>query len=140
MSIEENKALVRRYFEAIDRRKDLAVIDEFLAPNFVSHTETTFGADIEGQKKIFEMTLRAFPNGHHVIEDMIAEGDKVVTRITGYGTHTGELLKIAPTGTDITYTGVAIHRIEGDKIVEHWQQQDTLGLLQQLGLVPELGG
>ena len=69
---------------------------------------------------------------------MIAEGDKVMTRLSAYGTQTGWLFGIPPTGKQISMTAIAIHRIANDKIVEHWSEIDNLGLMQQLGVVPPL--
>ena len=74
--------------------------------------------------------------GRHVVEDLIAEGDKVVGRITAYGTHTGELFGVPATGREIRVSGIAIWRISDGKIVEHWHETDGLGLMQQLGVVP----
>jgi steroid delta-isomerase-like uncharacterized protein len=140
MSAEENKSLVRRYFEAIDARRDPAVVDEFLAPDFVSHSPSPgFGSDREGQKGAFAHFLAAAPDSTHVIDTMVAEGDRVVTRLTAEGTQTGELFGIPPTGKRMTMTGIAIHRIADGKIVEHWHEIDMLGGLQQLGVVPTPG-
>ncbi|MDP9370315.1 MAG: ester cyclase [Chloroflexota bacterium] len=140
MSAEENKALIRRYFEAIDTRRDPIVVDEFLAPDFVSHNPSPgFGSDREGQKGAFAHFLAAAPDGYHVIDDMVAEGDRVVTRLTAHGTQTGELFGIPPTGKRLTMTGVAIHRIRDGKIAEHWHEIDMLGGLQQLGVIPAPG-
>ncbi len=140
MSAEENKALVRRYFEAIDDRRDAAVVDEFLAPDFVSHNPSPgYGSDREGQKQAFAHFLAAAPDGYHIIDDQIAEGDKVVTRLTAHGTQTGELFGIPPTNTRITMTGIAVHRVRDGKIVEHWHEIDMLSGLQQLGVIPAPG-
>ncbi len=140
MAIEENKALVRRYFEAIDARRDPAVVDEFLAPDFVSHNPSPgFGSDREGQKGSFAHFLAAAPDSTHVIEAMVAEGDRVVTRLTARGTQTGELFGIPPTGKHMTMTGLVIHRIADGLIAEHWHEIDMLGGLQQLGVVPTPG-
>jgi predicted ester cyclase len=132
---EANKDLIRRYLAAIDHG-DIRVLDEFVNPDFVDHNPfpgTT--PDLAGLKQAFEIFLHAVP-GYHTIEDLIAEGDKVVARIIGYGTHTGELLGIPPTGKQVQTEGIAIWRIRNGKIVEHWNQVDKLGLLQQLGAVP----
>jgi len=77
---------------------------------------------------------------HHVVEDQIAEGDKVVSRITACGTHVGELLGVKPNGQRITMTGIAIHRIADARLVEHWSEIDLIGLLQRLGVVPAFAG
>ncbi|MBI2321017.1 MAG: ester cyclase [Chloroflexi bacterium] len=140
MSTEANKALVRRYFEAIDARRDPAVLDEFLAPDFLTHNPPPgFAPDLDGQKRAFVHFLAATPDGYHVIEDMVAEGDRVVTRVTAYGTQSGELFGIPPTGRWIKASGIAIHRLADGRIVEHWHEADMLGVLQQLGVVPVPG-
>ena len=81
-------------------------------------------------------TLNAFSDFRHTIEDQVAEGDKVVTSIRGYGTHTGEFLGIAPTGKEVSMRGIAIHRIANGKLAEHWGRVDNVGLLIQLGAIP----
>jgi predicted ester cyclase len=137
MTAEENKALIRRYFEEIDARRDASVLDEFFAPDFIDHNPSPgFTPDLEGLKQSFVHFLAATPDGYHIVEDMIAEGDKVMTRISAYGTQTGELFGIPPTGKQIRTTGIAVHRIANSKIVEHWNEIDNLGTMQQLGVVP----
>ena len=137
MSANENKALIRRYFAEIDERRDPAVVDEFLAPDFVSHNPSPgFGTDREGQKGAFAHFLAAAPDSYQVIDDMVAEGDRVVTRLTAHGTQTGVLFGIPPTGRRISMSEIAVHRVAGGKIVEHWHEIDMLGGLQQLGVVP----
>ena len=139
MSTEENKALIRRYFEAIDAACEAGnanILDEFLAPDFVTHSPFPGTPPTrEGAKQIFMAFVASAP-GTHIVEDLIAEGDKVVGRITANGTHDGELLGIPRTGKQISMTGMTIWRIADGKIVEHWSQMDTLGLLQQLGAIP----
>jgi steroid delta-isomerase-like uncharacterized protein len=137
MSADENKALIRRYFAEIDERRDPAVVDQFLAPDFVSHNPSPgFGSDRAGQRDAFAHFLAAAPDSYHVIDDMVAEGDRVVTRLTAHGTQTGVLFGIPPTGRRISMTGIAAHRVTEGKIVEHWHEIDMLGGLQQLGVVP----
>ena len=141
MTLEDNKALIRRYFEEIDASaqdgRGASVLDEFVAPDFVNHNPSPgFTPDLVGLKQAYDHFLAATPDGYHVIEDMIAEGDKVVTRLSGYGTQTGELLGIPPTGKHFSTTGIAIHRLANGKIVEHWSELDTLGVMQQLGVIP----
>jgi predicted ester cyclase len=136
MTIEDNKALVRSYFEAVDARRDSSVVDEFLAADFVSHNPSPgFGPDREGQKQAFEHFLAAAPDSYHVLEDMVAEGDRVSTRVTAYGTQTGELFGIPPTGNQMVMTGIVVHRISDGKIAEHWHNIDMLGGLVQLGAI-----
>ncbi len=138
---EDNKALIRRYFEEIDAaaqdERGASDLDKFVAADFVDHNPSPgFTPDWEGLKQAFNHFLAANPDGYHVIEDVIAGGDKVMTRVSAYGTHTGELFGIAPTGKQIRMTGIAVHRITNGKIAEHWSELDNLGLMQQLDVVP----
>jgi steroid delta-isomerase-like uncharacterized protein len=140
MSVEENKAIELRFFEEVVNKGELAVIDELFAANFVDHSAVPgIAADREGAKQFFAMAHSAFPDFHSTLEDMFAEGDKVVQRFTARGTHKGEWMGIAPTGKQMTISGIAIHRITGGKIVEDWTSMDMLGALQQLGVVPPPG-
>jgi predicted ester cyclase len=143
MTAEENKALIGRYYEEIDaaarEKREASVLDEFVALDFVNHDPSPgFTPNLEGLKRAYAHFLAANPDGYHIIEDMIAEGDKVITRLSAYGTQTGWLFGIPPTGKQISMTAIAIHRIANDKIVEHWSEIDNLGLMQQLGVVPPL--
>ena len=140
MSTEDNKALVRRWYEEAFNQKNTAALDEFLDPNFVDHSlPAGMPAGIEGQKQLIGMYLTAFPDSHVTVEDMIAEGDKVVARFTGSGTHQGEFMGIPPAGKQVTATGIDIIRIAGSKFVEHWSEQNAFGMLQQLGVIPTPG-
>ncbi len=137
MSVEENKAVELRFFEEVVNKGNLAVIDEIVAANFVGRSALPGVApDREGYKQFFAMAHSAFPDFHSTLEDMIAEGDKVVQRFTVRGTHKGEWMGIAPTGKQIEVGGIAIHRLAGGKIVEDWTSMDMLGMMQQLGVIP----
>jgi predicted ester cyclase len=137
VGIEENKELVRRYFEEIDRRGEVSVVDEFVSPDFVDHGASPgCTPDHAGLKQAFEM-FRTGSSGTHRIDDIIAEGDKVVVRVTGEGVHSGELFGIPATNRPIKVTGITILRIEDGKIAERWVEVDMLGALQQLGVIPE---
>jgi steroid delta-isomerase-like uncharacterized protein len=136
---EENKALARRSWEEIVNQQNLDAIDELYAPDFVWHEPE---GDIRGseQAKQFVTTyLSAFPDLNVTVEDVIAEGDKVVSRVRFRGTHQGELTGIAPTQRQVEFEDITIHRIEGGKIVEEWERYDNLGIMQQLGVAPEAG-
>ena len=137
MSAAENSALVRRFIDEIFNQGNLAVAEEILAPDYVHHDPTTnqFGSGIEGFRQMISLYRQAF-DLHIVLEDQIAAEDKVVDRWTGHGTHQGEFMGLAPTGKRITATGISIHRIEGGKIAETWNNYDALGLFQQLGIIP----
>jgi len=141
VSAEENKALARRWFEDLFNTGNLEVTDEIIAPDHVNHDPTL--PDIptgpEGQKQIVNLYRGAFTNAHISVEDQLAEGDRVVTRWTGSGTHQGELMGVAPTGNQVRITGITINRVSGGKIVESWSNYDALGMMQQIGAIPEPG-
>jgi steroid delta-isomerase-like uncharacterized protein len=132
MSIEENKALARRWNEEIWSKGNLAAVGELLATNFVfNYPAPGLAPDREGYKQT--VTMASFANIQSVIEDMVAEEDRVAVRWTWRGTHKGEYMGVAPTGKQVTITGISILRIVGGKIVEEWGEMDNLGMLQQLG-------
>ncbi len=144
MSTEENKAVVQRFNELIGeffRTGDADALDEVLAPDFVYHQPGT-PPDLESFKQFLPMFRAAFPDMRYTVEDLFAEGDKVVDRLTWQATHQGELMGIPPTGNSVTVTEIHISRIADEKIVERWGQPDMLGMMQQLGAVPppEQGG
>jgi steroid delta-isomerase-like uncharacterized protein len=138
MSADENKALNRRLVEEGFSKGDMAVLDELIAVDCIDHAGApAFPSGVEGVKQFFTMFRGAFPDLGYTIEDMIAEGDMVVTRNHWQGMHQGPFLGIPPTGKQVTVSGIDVTRWAGGKAVEHWANQDTLGLLQQLGVVPE---
>jgi steroid delta-isomerase-like uncharacterized protein len=138
MSTEENKALVRRMFEAYNKH-NLAALEELCAPDYVWHGPAGFGdMDMAAMKQVMPAFFTAFPDMHWVVEDLIAEGDKVVSRYTFGATHRGELMGIPPTGKVVTATAILISRFAGGKCVEDWEEADMLGLFQQLGAVPQM--
>ena len=143
MSTEDNKAFVRRFIEEGWNQGNVAVFDELFAPNFIFH-EPAFPQvrTREEDKQWIAGILNTFPDFHIAIDDLIAEGDQVVVRLTARGTNTGDLVAPAPhpaTGKHVTITGIAIARLADDKFVEIWHQVDWLGLFQQLGLIPAPG-
>jgi len=137
MSLEANKALVRRWFEQTDRG-NLGIIDDLCAPDYVDHSPPLpgMGEGSEGVRRANTALAAAFPDTVHIIEEQIAEGDRVVTRLRGRGTFLGECLGIPPNGKVVEITGISIHRIANGKLVEHWANADLLGLLQQMGGLP----
>jgi steroid delta-isomerase-like uncharacterized protein len=134
MSTEENKALVRRFYDEVTNGRNVAALDELLAPNFEGFKVE--GADHRQNREEFKhtmtMVLGAFPDHHQTIHDWIAENDKVVTRWTVQGTHQGEYVGIAPTSKQVKITGMDIFRVARGKIVEVWAEVDMLGVRQQL--------
>ena len=137
MSIEEHKALVRRYIEVVWNKKNSAALDGLLAPNYrryVSATATPLTR--EGQRQRVTGFQTAFPDLHFTIEDLFAEGDRVVFRATLRGTHQGVfpfLQGIPPTGKQVMVSVLDVVRVEDGKFAEHWGGPDGLDLLQQLG-------
>jgi steroid delta-isomerase-like uncharacterized protein len=142
MSIEENKALVRQMVEEIFNQGDIGRADEFLAPDFAEREELPPGLprDREGVKQLTMMLRSAFPDLKATVEDIVAEGDKVVTRQTWTGTHTGgDFMGVPPTGKGVSVGVIDIIRIAGGKFVEHWGQMDSMAMMQQLGAIPPPG-
>ena len=139
MSAEENKLLIRRYIEAIDdnQTSDWSILDDYIAEDFVAHNPPIpgVGLDREGMKQAAEIFRVATP-GRHEISMQVAEGDLVVSRITGRGVHAGELLGIPPTNEPVETDGIAIHRVRDGKIVEYWSVTDVARVLQQVGALP----
>jgi steroid delta-isomerase-like uncharacterized protein len=137
MSTEENKALAKRAWEEMFNQKKLEVIDELFASDYIYHGPQ--GQEFRGTetlKQLLSSYLEAFPDLHMEIEDLIAEGDKIVSRVVSRGTHKGELHGIPPTGKEVTGTIILITRIADGKFVEDWESRDDLGMLQQLGVIP----
>ena len=137
MSTKENKAIVHRYQEAYNTN-NLNALDEVVSAEFVSHSLLPgLPPGLAGGNMVHQMTVAAMPDYHANIEDLIAEDDRVVMRFTLTGTHTGsEFLGLPASGRSINVTGISIFRIADGKIVEHWANEDGLGLLQQLGAMP----
>ena len=129
MSVEENKDLVRREQEELwNHTGDLDAAEELFAAD-----------QAEAAKQEAADFRRGFPDVTSTIEDLIAEGDKVVARWRSRATHRGEYMGITPTGKNVEFTGISMYRIEGGKIAESWNSEDQFGLIRQLGAVPEPG-
>lgn len=130
MSTEENKTIVRRYFEEVHNERKYDVLDEIFNASW----------DIEAYKQGNRMFHSAFSEYHITIEDQIAEDDKVVTRWTGRSRHLGNFTSpygdIPATDKQMSLSGITIDRVENNRIVERWYQVDFFGMLQQLGIVP----
>ena len=136
---ESNKALVRRFYEEIDKG-NIGVLDELVADDYIDHNPPPFPglADgREGLKQAFRIFQHATP-GYHRIEDQIAEDDRVVTRLTSIGKHEGDLPGAPRTGNDLKMTSITIHRVVNGKLVEKWSEKDVMGFLQQIGVMPPL--
>ena len=136
MSTEENKAKVRRLIEEFINKGNLAVADEIFVTNFVDHSPAAGTTpDRQGIKQYITMLHSAFPDFHCAVEDLIAEGNRVVVRLTCRGTHRGELMGISPTDRQVNVTGISILHFAGGKIEERWNNTDNLGIMQQLGVI-----
>jgi steroid delta-isomerase-like uncharacterized protein len=140
MLTEENKAIARRTIEELWNKGNMAVADELLAANFVNHdpVDTPETCNLEAYKQNVSGTRTDFPDFHATIEEMIAEGDKVVTRWTCTGTHLGKSgdIEIAPTGKQVTIEGVTIDHIAGGKIVEEWWFRELMVMKLGYKIVP----
>lgn len=140
-ALEDNKELVRRSNEEIWDKGNLEYLDDYVAEDYVEHNtaspEPIRGP--EGYRQNVEMIRGAFPDMSVTTEDLIAEGDKVVTRYTIRGTHEGELMGIEPTGNEVEIEGVSIGKLEDGKVVEGWSNIDVMGMMTQLGVVDPPG-
>jgi steroid delta-isomerase-like uncharacterized protein len=137
----ENETIVRRFFDEVCNDRQLDVADELFVPDHVYHDPQIPGTQPgpEGMKQTIGTYQLAFPDAHWEVVEMLSAGDRVVTRWIGSGTHGGELMGIAPTGREVSVPGHWIHHVEDGRIVESWNVWDTLGILQQLGVVPSPG-
>ncbi|MDQ3864132.1 MAG: ester cyclase [Actinomycetota bacterium] len=136
MSIEENKAVVRRFFEELLSTDKLTVADEILSPGFRFYfAGSPDPMDLERYKEFLVARRAAFPDRRFVVEDMIAEGDKVSVRFTMHGTHKGEFRGLAPSGTEVEMTGIDMIHLAESKMVEDRVEVDQLGMMQQLGVI-----
>jgi steroid delta-isomerase-like uncharacterized protein len=134
----ENKTLVRRYVEEVLNKRNLALIDELFAPTFIDHDASMPEAKgAAGVKRLAAMVHDSFSDLHFTVEDMVAEGDKVVYRYSVRGTHKGSFMGIAPTGEQFAVTGIHIYRVADGKLQEEWENWDMLGLMRQLGVIPQ---
>ena len=141
MSTEQNKALARRIMEEVINQGNASLADELFAPDFVEHEELPPGipSGIEAVKTLFTMFRGAFPDFQVKVDDLIAEGDKVVVRSTWSGTHKGEFMGIPASGKRVSFGVYDTIRMADGKVVEHWGQMDNMGLMQQIGAIPAPG-
>ncbi|MEX2271024.1 MAG: ester cyclase [Vicinamibacterales bacterium] len=136
---EQNKAVVRRFYGEVFNKQDANAIDELCDPNFVDHGAMPGQAPgRQGMKDSFTMFLKAFPDMHVNVEELIAERDLVAARFTGEATHRGELFGTAPTGKKMKFNGIDIIRIKDGKAIEAWHQGDDVIGLMQLGIKPPM--
>jgi steroid delta-isomerase-like uncharacterized protein len=141
MSLEENKAIVRRYIEVGWSTGDMSVVEEAVAPDYRRH-QPNMVMSVESEKELEQLIAlyrAGIPDLDIKIQHMVAEGDWVVTRVVCKGTHTSELAGIPPSGKQLDFTASDIFQMVNGKIVESWHNVDDLGLLQQIGVIPALG-
>ena len=136
MSLEQNKALVRRFVEVVQCQHNLAALDELFSHDFVDHSGMTDPPTLEGSYQFFSMMFAAFPDMRFVIRQQIAEGDKVLTHKTLQATQLGPFMGIPATGKAVAVDIMDIFTVAGGKITEHWTVGDMLRMMQQLGVVP----
>jgi steroid delta-isomerase-like uncharacterized protein len=135
-SVDENKALVRRLFEKGMNEQDDSVVDEVLSAGFVNHDMPAPSPGPEGFRQVLGMFRAAFPDMKVNLEEVLGDGDKVVTRGAFTGTHKGEFMGVPASGASINIKFIDVWRIEGGKATENWVRLDLLGLMQQVGAVP----
>jgi steroid delta-isomerase-like uncharacterized protein len=135
MTIDQNKALVRRFVEDVFERGSTEAVDELVAEDFVPHTfpGTT---DREGLKRAMARVAQGLADAEFTIEDLMAEGDRVVARLTASATQVGEFMGMPPSGKRYTIEEIHIFAVRDGKISEHWHQFDQVGMMRQLGAMP----
>jgi steroid delta-isomerase-like uncharacterized protein len=139
MSVEQNKDVVRRYYDEVLNGREVGVLDEIAIADYAEHDPLPGqGTGREGLKQRVSM-FHAGLDPRFSVEDIVAEGDKVVVRWINSGNHVGEFLGVPPTGRSFTIAGIDIHLLRDGKMAEHWHVVDQLTMLQQLGLLPEAG-
>ena len=135
---EANKEIIRKYFKAIDEEGKTAnaeILNDFLSEDFIEHDPAPgIPPTRDGWKQLFKMFAESTP-GYHVINDLIAEDDKVVAHITAYGKHVGTIFGIPATNKEFSMKGIVIWRLKNGKIIEHWAQNDMVGMMIQLGVM-----
>jgi steroid delta-isomerase-like uncharacterized protein len=136
---DANKRVVRRLIDELWNQGNPSAAEELFTPNYTHHDPSTsdFGRGPESEVKRMNLYRGAFPDLRITIENIISESDTVMARWSCHATHKGELNGIAPTGKTIDLTGISVVRLSGGKVAEGWVQWDTLGMLQQLGVVPK---
>jgi steroid delta-isomerase-like uncharacterized protein len=133
---QENESIARRWHEEAINVGDLAVIDEIVTPDVVHHAGTfPDGVGPEAVKRVLGTLLVGFPDARHTVEDVVSGDDEVIIRWSATGTHSGEFQGYAPTGKQVTWTGINIFRFACGRIAEEWSEVDGLSRLRQLGVI-----
>lgn len=141
MSVDQLRQYARQVVQDVWNARDVAAVERYYAPDFKNHNAGP-GTDggREGVRRAVQLSLAAFPDLWIDVDDVVVDGDLVVTRWTMRGTHTGPLWGVPPTGRAVSVTGITMNRIVNGMYAEEWVNQDTLGLLQQLGVLPGASG
>lgn len=139
MATDDTKTIARRFYEEVINKGDMRLAKQLIAADYIEHPRLPgVGSGLEGFKQFIGMVSTAFPDIYVAVEDVITEGDKAAVRLTIDGTHKGIFMgDFAPTGKHVTWTGIDIIRVADGKIIERWNERNLLGLMQQLGVVPE---
>lgn len=137
--VDEQKALVRRFIDEVFLKGDFAAVDDLMTDDFVSHTSGPGASGKEGMKRAITRVSGGLSEASMKIEDMIAEDDRVAVRLTGHAVQTGEFMGMPPSGKAYTIGEIHIFRIRDGNVAEHWHQADFLGMMRQLGAMPEMG-
>jgi steroid delta-isomerase-like uncharacterized protein len=132
------KEITRRLNKEVWNQGKLSTIDELVSSDFVNHSPAPgLPADREGFKQFVMMYRNAFPDVKITIEDIVAEGDRVMIRWSATGTHKGEIMGVEPTNKEVDVTGMSENRISNGKVVEQWNEFDVMGMMQQIGAIPQ---
>ena len=141
MGTQDNKTTARHFLEEVINKGDMAAADKYFVAGYVDHAAPPgLPPGLDGFKMFFTAFLAAFPDLHYHIDEEIAEGDKMVQRVTGHGTMKGDFQGMKATGKHGTWTEMHILRFEGDKFAEHWANIDQMGMLVSVGVMPAPGG
>jgi steroid delta-isomerase-like uncharacterized protein len=135
MDLEENKAVVRRYYQEVLTGRDRDLLTRLLDSSFVSHVPSGPAAGAGAYIAAVDAMHAAFPDLVVTVQDQVAEQDKVVTRWSAAGTHAGDFAGVPATGRRVTVTGIHIHRVQRGRLIEHWEELNLLGMLRQLGML-----
>jgi len=137
VSAEENKAVIRRAYDELWNERNVSVVDELVAEDFLNHAAPPGRQrGRQGLKDVVRMFESAFPDFRYGVEDVISEGEKVVVRDVFTGTHRGDFMGIPATGNRVTMEAIHIYRFDEGRLAEHWVARDDLGMMRQLGVVP----
>jgi steroid delta-isomerase-like uncharacterized protein len=140
IEVEAQKALVRRFIDDVFLKGDFAAVDDLMTDDFVSHTSGPGASGKDGMKQAITRVSAGLSDASMKIEDMIAEDDRVAVRLTGHAVQSGEFMGMPPSGKAYTIGEIHIFRVRDGKVAEHWHQADFLGMMRQLGALPEVGG